>query len=41
MNNFYPTQIIDYFSFDLEPPLLTLDVLKMFPFYKYKFGSDI
>jgi hypothetical protein len=38
MNNFYKTSIIDYFSFDLEPPLLTLDVCKRFPFDTYKFG---
>jgi len=38
INNFYSTNIIDYFSFDLEPPLLTLEVLKKFPFDKYKFG---
>jgi hypothetical protein len=38
INSFYTTTIIDYFSFDLEPPLLTLDVLKRFPFDKYKFG---
>ena len=38
MDEFYETNIIDYFSFDLEPPLLTLEVLKKFPFDKYKFG---
>ena len=38
METFYKTNVIDYFSFDLEPPLLTLDVLKMFPFNKFKFG---
>jgi hypothetical protein len=38
LENHYSSPIIDYFSFDLEPPLLTLEVLKNFPFYKYKFG---
>jgi len=38
MDDFYDTNIIDYFSFDLEPPLLTLEVLKKIPFEKYKFG---
>jgi hypothetical protein len=38
MENFYSTNIIDYFSFDLEPPLLTVDVLKKIPLNKYKFG---
>lgn len=37
LNRFYISPIIDYFSFDLEPPLLTLEVLKKFPFDKYKF----
>lgn len=37
LNSFYKSNIIDYFSFDLEPPLLTLEVLKRFPFDKYKF----
>lgn len=35
---FYKTNIIDYLSFDLEPPLITLEVLKNFPLDKYKFG---
>jgi len=38
MDEFYSSNIIDYFSFDLEPPLLTLEVLKKIPFDKYKFG---
>ena len=38
INNFYKINTIDYFSFDLEPPMLTLDVLKKFPFNKFKFG---
>jgi hypothetical protein len=38
MDNFYIKKEIDYFSFDLEPPLLTLKVLQKFPFDKYKFG---
>lgn len=37
LDHFYTSPIIDYFSFDLEPPLLTLEVLKKFPFDKYKF----
>lgn len=38
LDSFYgENKIIDYFSFDLEPPLLTLDVLKKIPFNKYKF----
>jgi hypothetical protein len=38
LEEFYSSNVIDYFSFDLEPPLLTLEVLKKFPFDKYKFG---
>lgn len=38
MDAFYKSNIIDYFSFDLEPPLITLEVLKNFPFDRYKFG---
>lgn len=38
LDNFYSSTIIDYFSVDLEPPLVTLEVLKKFPFDKYKFG---
>ena len=38
LDEFYINGNIDYFSFDLEPPLLTLDVLKKFPFDSYKFG---
>lgn len=38
IDNFYETNNIDYLSFDLEPPLVTLEVLKKFPFEKYKFG---
>ena len=38
LDEFYSSPIIDYFSFDLEPPLVTLEVLKKFPFNKYKFG---
>lgn len=38
LDNFYgENRIIDYFSFDLEPPLLTLDTLKKIPLHKYKF----
>lgn len=37
IQKFYKSNVIDYFSFDLEPPLLTLEVLKKFPFDKYKF----
>ena len=37
LDNHYNSNIIDYFSFDLEPPILTLEVLKKFPFDKYKF----
>lgn len=38
LDEFYTNRNIDYFSFDLEPPLLTLDVLKKFPFDSYTFG---
>ena len=38
IDSFYKTNIIDYLSFDLEPPLITLEVLQKFPFDKYKFG---
>ena len=38
IDEFYNSNLIDYFSFDLEPPLLTLEVLKRIPFDKYKFG---
>ena len=38
LDNHYSSSNIDYFSFDLEPPLVTLEVLKKFPFNKYKFG---
>jgi hypothetical protein len=38
MDDFYKSNKIDYFSFDLNPPLTALDVLKKFPFDKYKFG---
>jgi hypothetical protein len=38
LDEFYINGNIDYFSFDLEPPLLTLDVLKKFPFDSYQFG---
>uniref|UniRef100_A0A6C0B006 Methyltransferase n=1 Tax=viral metagenome TaxID=1070528 RepID=A0A6C0B006_9ZZZZ len=38
LENNYKSTNIDYFSFDLEPPLVTLEVLKKFPFNKYKFG---
>ena len=31
--------IIDYASIDLEPPKLTLDVLDLIPFDKYKFRA--
>jgi hypothetical protein len=37
LNSFYTENVIDYFSFDLEPPLVTLEVLKNFPFDKFKF----
>ena len=37
LKGFYKSNVIDYFSFDLEPPLLTLEVLKKFPFDKYTF----
>tara|TARA_R100000655_G_scaffold103376_1_gene149796 strand:+ start:527 stop:1105 length:579 start_codon:yes stop_codon:yes gene_type:complete len=36
-NNYPNTKIIDYFSFDLEPPLLTLEVLQKIPFDEYRF----
>jgi hypothetical protein len=38
LENNYQSNVIDYFSFDLEPPLVTLEVLKKFPFDKYKFA---
>ena len=38
LNEFYSSNIIDYFTFDLEPPLVTLEVLRKIPFDKYKFG---
>jgi hypothetical protein len=37
LNSFYIDKVIDYFSFDLEPPLVTLDVLEKFPFHTFKF----
>jgi hypothetical protein len=37
LNSFYTENVIDYFSFDLEPPLVTLEVLRIFPFDKFKF----
>lgn len=37
LSKYFKNNNIDYFSFDLEPPLLTLDVLKIIPFDKYKF----
>ena len=38
LDNHYLSSNIDYFSFDLEPPLVTLEVLKKFPLNIYKFG---
>ena len=31
------TKTIDYFTFDLEPPQMTLEILKKFPFNNYDF----
>jgi len=32
----YESTVIDYFSFDLEPPLVTVEVLKKIPFDKFR-----
>ncbi len=37
LSNYFKTKNIDYLSFDLEPPLVTLEALRNVPFDEYKF----